>query len=81
MSIIMMVISMYLSCIMDVLKVVPHTHTLSITILGPTLSGHPDLGICSPWVWLLLGGGSHCMAAPDMLCDKACMFQHALVGC
>ena len=68
---IMAVIAMYLSCIMDVFEVVPHTsvflHTLPITFLGPSLSGHPVLGISSPWVWLLEGGDSHGMAAPDML--------------
>jgi hypothetical protein len=69
----MIVISMYLSCIMDVLDVVPHTsesvflHALPITFLGPSLSGYPVLGISSPWVWLLEGGGSLDMAAPDML--------------
>jgi hypothetical protein len=50
---------------------VPHTsvflHTLPITFWGPSLSGYPVLGISSPWVWLLLGGGSLDMAAPDML--------------
>ena len=65
------VTAMYLSCIMDVLDVVPHTsvflHTLPITFLGPSLSGHPVLGISSPWVWLLEGGDGHGMAAPDML--------------
>ena len=68
---IMSVLTMYLSCIMDVFEVVPHTsvflHTLPITFLGPSLSGHPVLGISSPWVWLLEGGDSHGMAAPDML--------------
>ena len=68
---IMTVITMYLSCIMDVLEFVPHTsvflHTLPITFLGPSLSGHPVLGISSSWVWPLVGGGSHGMAAPDML--------------
>ena len=68
---IMKVIFMYLSCIMDVLELVLHTsvflHTLPITFLGPSLSGHPVLGISSPWVWLLEGGDSHGMAAPDML--------------
>ena len=68
---IMKVIFMYLSCIMDVLELVLHTsvflHTLPITFLGPSLSGHPVLVISSPWVWLLEGGDSHGMAAPDML--------------
>jgi len=68
---IMKVIFMYLSCIMDVLELVLHTsvflHTLPITFLGPSLSGHPVLGISSPWIWLLEGGDSHGMAAPDML--------------
>ena len=68
---IMKVIFMYLSCIMDVLELVLHTsvflHTLPITFLGPSLSGHPVLGISSPWVWLLEGGDGHGMAAPDML--------------
>ena len=68
---ILIVISMYLSCIMDVMEVVPHTsvflHTLPITFLGPSLSRHPVLGISSPWFWLLVGEGSHGMAAPDML--------------
>ena len=68
---IMKVIFMYLSCIMDVLELVLHIsvflHTLPITFLGPSLSGHPVLGISSPWVWLLEGGDSHGMAAPDML--------------
>ena len=83
---IMMVISMYLSCIMDVLEVVPHTsvflHTLPITFLGPSLSGHPGLGISSPWVWLLLDGGSLDMAAPDMLFGRQGMHVPACpVGC
>ena len=56
---------------MDVLEAVPLTsvflHTLSITFLGPSLSGYPVLGISNPWVWLLEGGDSHSMAAPDML--------------
>jgi hypothetical protein len=81
-----MVISLYLSCIMDVLVVVTHTsvflHTLPITFLGPSLSGHPDLSISSPWVWLLLGEGSHCMAAPDMLFGRQGMHVPACpVGC
>ncbi len=63
------VINLYLSCITDVLEVVPYTpvflHTLAITFLGPSPSGHPVFGISRPWVWLLGGGGSH--AAPDML--------------
>ena len=85
----MMVISMYLSCIMDVLKVVPHTsvfiHTVPITFLGPILSAHPDLGICNPWVWLLLGGGGYCMAVPDIIFGRQGMrvpAEHACpVGC
>ena len=67
----MFVITMYLSCIMDVLEVLPYTsdfiHTLPITFLNPSLSGHPVLGISRPWVWPLVGGGSHGMATPDML--------------
>jgi hypothetical protein len=42
-------------------------HTLAITSLGPSPSGHPVFGISSPWVWLLGDGGSHGMAGPDML--------------
>ena len=68
---IMIVTSMYLSCIMNVLEVAPHSsvflHTLPITFWGPSLSGYPVLGISSLWVWLLLDGGSLGMAAPDML--------------
>ncbi len=65
------VIALYLSCIPDVLEVVPYTpvflHTLAITFLEPSPSGHPVFGISRPWVWLLGGGGSHGMAAPDIL--------------
>ena len=83
---IMSVLTMYISCIMDVLEVVPHTsvflHTLPITFLGPSLSGHPVLGISSPWVWLLLGGGCLDMAAPDMLFGRQGMHVPACpVGC
>ena len=83
---IMTVISMYLSCIMDVLEVVPHTsvflHTLPTTFLEPSLSGYPVLGISSPWVWLLLDGDSHGMAAPDMLFGRQGMHVPACpVGC
>ena len=80
------VTAMYLSCIMDVFEVVPHTsvflHTLPITFLGPSLSGHPVLGISSPWIWLLEGGDSHGMAAPDMLFGRQGMDVPASpVGC
>ncbi len=79
------VITLYLPCIADVLEVVPHTpvflHTLAIIFLGPSPSGHPVFGISRPWVWLLGGGGSHGMAAPDMLfAGRACTFQHAQLG-
>ena len=83
---IMTVISMYLSCIMDVLEVVPHTSvfllTLPTTFLEPSLSGYPVLGISSSWVWLLLDGDSHGMAAPDMLFGRQGMHVPACpVGC
>ena len=68
---IMSVLAMHPSCIMDVLELVLHTsvflHTLPITFLGPSLSGHPALSISSPWVWLLEDGDCHGMAAPDVL--------------
>ena len=77
---------MYLSCIMDVLEAVPLTsvflHTLPITFLGPSLSGYPVLGISSPWVWLLVDGGSLGMAAPDMLFGRQGMHVPTCpVGC
>ena len=83
---IMFVITMYLSCIMDVLEVLPYTsdflHTLPITFLDPSQSGHPVLGISSPWGWLLVAGGSHGMAAPDMLFGRQGMHVPACpVGC
>ena len=82
----MSVIAMYFLCIMAVLEVVPHTsvflHTLPITFLGPSLSGHPVLGISSPWIWILEGGDSHGMAAPDMLFGRQGMDVPASpVGC
>ncbi len=67
----MMVITMYLSWIVDVLEYVPYTsvsyHALPITFLGPSLLGHPVLSISRPCVWLLVSGDSYGMAAPDML--------------
>ena len=46
------------------------------------LSGYPVLGISSPWVWLLLDGGSLDMAAPDMLFGRQGMHVPACpVGC
>jgi len=82
----MNVITLYLSCITDVLEVVPYPpvflHTLAITFLGPSPSGHPVFGISSPWVWLLGGGGSHGMAAPDMLfCRQSMHIPACPVGC
>ena len=62
----------------------PHLflHTLPITFLGPSLSGYPVLGISSPWVWLLLDGGSLDMAAPDMLFGRQGIHVPACpVGC
>ena len=54
---IMNVITLYLSCITDVLEVVPYPpvflHTLAITSLRPSPSGHPVFGISSPWALLL----------------------------
>ena len=56
-------------------------HTLAITFMGPSPSGHPVFGISRPWVWLLGGGYSHGMAAPGMLfAGRACTFQHAQLG-
>ena len=83
---IMSVLAMYLSCIMDVLEGVPHTsvflHTLPLTFLGPSLSGHPVLSISSPWVWLLEDGVCHGMAAPDMLFGRQGMDVPACpIGC
>jgi hypothetical protein len=80
------VMTMHLSCIMDVLEAVPYTsvllHTLSITFLGPILSGHQFLGISSPWVWFLVGGDSHGLAAPDMLLGRQGMHVPACpIGC
>ena len=57
-------------------------HTLPITFLGPSLSGHPLLGISSPWVWLLMAYVSHGMAASDMLFCRPDMHVPAFpVGC
>jgi hypothetical protein len=57
-------------------------HTLAITSLGPSPSGHPVFGISRPWVWLLGGGGSHGMAAPDMLfCRQGMHIPACPVGC
>ena len=80
------VIALYLSCITDVLELVHYTpvflHTLAITCLGPSPSGHPVFGISNPWVWLLGGGGSHGMAAPDMLfCRQGMHIPACPVGC
>jgi hypothetical protein len=80
------VIALYLSCITDVLEVVPYTpvflHTLALTFLGPSPSGHPVFGISSPWVWLLGVGGSHGMAAPDTLfCRQGMHIPACPVGC
>ena len=82
----MNVITLYLSCITDVLELVPYPpvflHTLAITSLGPSPSGHPVFGISRPWVWLLGGGGSHGMAAPDMLfCRQGMHIPACPVGC
>jgi hypothetical protein len=57
-------------------------HTLAITSLGPSPSGHPVFGISSPWVWLLGGGGSHGMAAQGMLfCRQGMHIPACPVGC
>jgi hypothetical protein len=75
-------LSLYLSCITDVLEVVPYTpvflHTLAITFLRPSPSGHPVFGISSPWVWLLGGwrcaffqaGHSHSSMPCWVLCSR-----------
>jgi hypothetical protein len=67
----MTTIALYLSCITDVLEVIPYIpiflHTLPITFLGPSPSGHPVFGISCPWLGLLVGGGSHGIAAQYML--------------
>ncbi len=77
-----------ISCITDVLEVVPYTpvflHTLAITFLWLSPSGHPVFGISRPWLWLLGGGarGSHGMAAPDMLfCRQGMHIPACPVGC
>ena len=82
----MNVVTLYLSCISDVLEVVPYPpvflHILAITSLGPSPSGHPVFGISNPWVWLLGGGGSHGMAAPGMLfCRQGMHIPACPVGC
>ncbi len=57
-------------------------HTLAITFLGPSPSGHPGFGISRPWVWLLGGGGSHGMAAPDVIfCRQGMHIPACPVGC
>ena len=51
-------------------------------LLGAQPIRYPVLGISSPWVWLLLGGGSLDMAAPDMLFGRQGMHVPACpVGC
>ena len=52
------------------------------SFLEPSLSGYPVFGIRSPWVWLLVGGDCHGMAAPDMLFGKQCLHVPVCpVGC
>ncbi len=76
---IMIVTSLYLSCIMNVLEAVPHTsvflHTLPITFLGPSLSGYPVLGISSPWVWLLLECGRKLPNRLPNFCLISCLID------
>jgi hypothetical protein len=57
-----------------------YNHTLPITFLGPSLSGHLVFGISSPWAWLLGGNWGVAMAWRHQTCFFCRQDMHVPAG-